>query len=109
MNIDISKIKFEEKVYDNILHEFTLYFIAPKDLVNDRYPEADHSTISLELMTGTTMISPTKNGTDYHWSDIKLDDDTIDGLIHLYGLNVLSKYGLHTNKEVNKNAERRSH
>lgn len=86
MNIDISKIKFEE-AYDNTpFHEFTLYFIAPKDLVKDRYPEADHSTISLELTTETTMISPTKNGVDYDWSDIKFDEDTIDGLIRLYVL-----------------------
>lgn len=86
MNIDISKIKFEEEVYDDLLYEFTLYFIAPKDLVKDRYPEADHSTISLELTTETTMISPTKNGVDYHWSDIKFDEGTIDGLIRLYVL-----------------------
>lgn len=106
MNIDISKIKFEE-AYDNApFEEFTLYFIAPKDLVKDKYPEAEYSTISLELTTRTTMISPTKNGMDYDWSDIKLDDDTMDRLIRLY---VLSKYTLSTHEEVNKNAKRRSH
>ena len=56
MDIDISKIKFEE-AYDNApFDEYTLYFIAPKDLVKDKYPEAEHSTISLELTTRTTMI-----------------------------------------------------
>lgn len=86
MNIDISKIKFEE-AYDNTpFEEYTLYFIAPIDLVKDKYPEAEHSTISLELTTRTAMISPTKNGMDYDWSDIELDNDTIDRLIALYVL-----------------------
>lgn len=83
MDIDISKIKFEE-AYDNApFDEYTLYFIAPKDLVKDKYPEAEHSTISLELTTRTAMISPTKNGMDYDWFDIELDNDTMDRLIAL--------------------------
>ena len=86
MKLDISKIEFEE-AYDNApFEEYTLYFIAPRDLVKDKYPEAEHSTISLELTTRTTMISPTKNGMDYDWSDIKLDNDTMDRLIALYVL-----------------------
>ena len=84
MDIDISKIKFEE-AYDNAqFEECTLYFIAPKDLVKDKYPEAEHYTISLELTTRTAMISPTKNGIDYDWSDVELDNDTIDKLICLW-------------------------
>lgn len=84
MDIDISKIKFEE-AYDNApFQEYTLYFIAPKDLVKDKYPEAEHFTISLELTTRTAMISPTKNGMDYDWSDVELDNDTIDKLICLW-------------------------
>lgn len=84
MDIDISKIKFEE-AYDNApFQEYTLYFIAPKDLVKDKYPEAEHYTISLELTTRTAMISPTKNGIDYDWSDVELDNDTIDKLICLW-------------------------
>ena len=84
MGIDISKIEFEE-AYDNAqFEECTLYFIAPKDLVKDKHPEAEHSTISLELTTRTTMISPTKNGMDYDWYDVELDNDTIDKLIALY-------------------------
>ena len=84
IKLDVSKIKFKE-VYDNApFKEFTLYFIAPIDLVKDKYPEAEHSTISLELTTRTTMISPTKDGVDYDWYDIELDNDTIDRLIALY-------------------------
>lgn len=84
--LDISKIEFEE-AYDNTpFKEYTLYFIAPRDLVKDKYPEAEHSTISLELTTRTTMISPTKDGIDYDWSDIELDNDTMDRLIALYVL-----------------------
>lgn len=84
MKLDISKIEFEE-AYDNTpFQEYTLYFIAPRDLVKDKYPEAEHSTISLELTTRTTMISPTKDGVDYDWYDIELDNGTIDRLIALY-------------------------
>lgn len=37
MNLDISKVKFEE-AYDNTpFEEYTLYFIAPKDLVKDKH------------------------------------------------------------------------
>ena len=86
MDIDISKIKFEEDYDNELFDEHTLYFIAPKDLVKDKYPEAEHSTISLELTTRTIMISPTKDGMDYDWSDIELDNDTIDRLIALYVL-----------------------
>ena len=84
MKLDISKIEFEE-AYDNTpFQEYTLYFIAPRDLVKNKYPEAEHSTISLELTTRTTMISPTKDGVDYDWYDIEFDNDTIGRLIALY-------------------------
>ena len=53
MNLDISKVKFEE-AYDNTpFEEHTLYFIAPKDLVKDKHPEADYSTIF--LVSGITL------------------------------------------------------
>lgn len=83
IKLDISKIEFEEAYDDALFEEYILYFIAPKDLVKDKYPEAEHSTISLELTTRTAMISPTKNGMDYDWSDIELDNDTMDKLLAL--------------------------
>ena len=94
--LDISKIDFEEAYDKAQFKEHTLYFIAPRELVKDKYPEAEHSTISLELTTRTAMISPTKNGTDYDWSDIKLDNDTMDRLIALYVL--------HKTRKENNNA-----
>lgn len=94
--LDISKIDFEE-AYDNAqFKEHTLYFTAPRDLVKDKHPEAEHSTISLELTTRTAMISPTKSGTNYDWSAIKLDNDTMDRLISLYVL--------HKTRKENNNA-----
>ena len=83
MKLDISEIEFEEAYDSDKTGEYTLYFIAPRDLVKDKHPAAEHSTISLELHTRTVMITPTKHGVDYDWSDIDLDDDTIDGLIAL--------------------------
>lgn len=91
MNIDISKIKFEE-FYNNMpFEEYTLYFFAPKDLVKDKHPEAEHSTISLEIINRTAMISPTKDGIDYDWYDIELDNNTMDELIALYASHVRQK------------------
>lgn len=93
----IPEIEFEE-AYDNTpFEEYTLYFTAPGDLVKDKHPEAEGSTISLGLMTYTTMISPIKKGTNYDWDYIELDSDTIDKLIALYKL--------HENRKENKNAE----
>lgn len=86
IKLDISKIEFEEAYDDALFKEYILFFIAPKDLVKDKYPEAEHFTISLELTTRTAMISPTKNGMEYDWSDIELDNDTMDKLIALYVL-----------------------
>lgn len=91
MNIDISKIKFEE-FYNNMpFEEYTLYFIAPKNLVKDKHPEAEHSTISLDIISRTAMISPTKDGIDYDWYDIELDNNTMDELIALYASHVRPK------------------
>ena len=95
--LDISKIDFEQAYNKIPFKECMLYFIAPRELVKDKYPEAEHSTISLELTTRTAMISPTKNGMDYDWSDIKLDNDTMDRLIALYVL--------HKTRKENNDAE----
>ena len=51
MNFELDQVYLEE-VYDNTEYgTTTLYFIAPKDLLGDSYPEAIHSEISLEFPT----------------------------------------------------------
>ena len=87
MDIDISKFKFEER-FESALGYTVLYFIAPKDLVADRYPEAEHATICIEWSDSdkemdnySVTISPTKDGEDYDWTPIELDVHDVEQLI----------------------------
>ena len=87
MKVDISKIEFEESYIDTD-GNIVLYFIAPKELVSDKFPEAEHSTISIiyhaydkDLDNCFTEISPTTDGLDYEWSLIDLEKDDIRQLI----------------------------
>ena len=87
MKVDISKIEFEESYIDTV-GNIVLYFIAPKELVSDKFPEAEHSTISITYHTSDmyldncfTEISPTTDGSDYDWSLIDLEKDDIRQLI----------------------------
>lgn len=91
-NIDISKVKFEERYESKEYGTVTLYFTAPKE---GRFPEAVHSVISVEYPTNhmeaiyaTVMMSPTKtdadgNSEDYDWFDIELLPSEIELLMEL--------------------------
>lgn len=87
MNIDISKVEFEERVEDS-LGNIVAYFIAPKEFLGDKYTEAEHSTISIEwndcgkdMSAYTAMISPTKDGEDYDWLPLDLDISEVEQLV----------------------------
>lgn len=87
MDIDISKFEFEER-FESALGYTVLYFIAPKDLVADRYPEAEHATVCIEWSDSdkemdnySVTISPTKDGEDYDWMPFELDADDVEQLI----------------------------
>ena len=87
MNIDISKVEFEERVEDS-LGNTVAYFIAPKEFLGDKHPEAEHSTISIEwndcdkdMSAYTAMISPTKDGEDYDWMPFDLDISEVELLL----------------------------
>ena len=87
MDIDISKFEFEER-FESALGYTVLYFIAPKDLVADRYPEAEHATVCIEWSDSdkemdnySVTISPTKDGEDYDWTPFELDADDVEQLI----------------------------
>lgn len=86
MTIDISKLEFEERVDSEVYGTTTLYFIGPKELLGDEYPEAESAEIRVEFDTNnlldsdfypTTMISPTKDGLDYDWNDLYIDDAAV--------------------------------
>jgi hypothetical protein len=93
--VDISKIKYEDRYECEEYNTTTLYFIAPKELLNDKYPEAVHSEISVEYPThkpeacaSRVMITPTRkcgdnDYEDYDWFDIDLPLEHIEALINL--------------------------
>ena len=72
----------------------TGYFIIDKSLLEElcpgRYPEAEHGEISIEYPTddpqaymAMVMVSPTKDGSDYDWTDINLPYEIIDVLVNI--------------------------
>ena len=86
-DIDISKFEFEER-FESALGYTVLYFIAPKELIADRYPEAEHATVCIEWSDSdkemdnySVTISPTKDGEDYDWMPFELDVSDVEQLI----------------------------
>lgn len=85
MNINISEIKYEE-TFAGLYGDVTHYFIAPKKLVEDNYPDCDHATISIERDDRggyTCMISPNVDNLDYDWEYFDLDNECADALMEL--------------------------
>ena len=85
MTINISEIKYEE-TFVGLYGDVTHYFIAPKELVEDNYPDCDHATISIERDNCgryTYMISPTAGNLDYDWKYLDLDNECADALMKL--------------------------
>lgn len=84
-----TRIVFEEKAVSEEYGTTTLYFLAPKEMLNGKYPEAEHMTISVEFPTATpeacfakVMFSPAKDGEDYDWFDADLSYEDISELIN---------------------------
>ena len=85
MTINISEIKYEE-TFVGLYGDVTHYFIAPKELVEDNYPDCDHATISIERDGRggyTCMISPTAGNLDYDWKYFDLDNECADALMKI--------------------------
>lgn len=87
IGIDTSNFEFEEH-FQSGLGYTVLYFIAPKDLVADKYPDAECATICIEWIESdkemdncSVTISPTKNGEDYDWMPFELDTHDVKQLI----------------------------
>ena len=90
------RIKFEEKYEDEEYGTTTLYFIAPKEMLDGKYPEAEHAEISIEFPTANpepayaiVEMSPTKydeeseSYTDFDWFDVSLPYGEIEELMAL--------------------------
>ena len=50
LNIDISDLELEERYYSELYKTTTLFFIGPKEILNDKYPEAESTEISVEFI-----------------------------------------------------------
>lgn len=90
------RIKFDESYISEEWGTITLYFIAPKEMLNGKYPEAESMEISIECPKeyidaryATVMFSPTKYDeeedcyTDYDWFSVNLSYEEIEKLIKL--------------------------
>ena len=85
MTINISEIQYEE-TFVGLYGDVTHYFIAPKKLIEDNYPDCDHATISIERDDRggyTCMISPTAGSLDYDWKYFDLDNECADALMKM--------------------------
>lgn len=91
-----NRIKLEDKYASDEYGTTTLYFIAPKEMLNGKYPEATSMEISVEFPTArpeanyaSVMFSPTKYNeeedgyTDYDWYDVDMPYEDIEALIAL--------------------------
>ena len=91
-----ARIKFEESYVSEEYGTITLYFIAPTEMLNGEYPEAECMTISVECPReyispsyATVMFSPTKYDedeeaySDYDWFDVDMSYEDIEALIEL--------------------------
>ena len=95
-DFDINKVRFEEAYKDQRDGATMLFFIAPKEWLNGRYPEVIHAELVLAYYVPgfqktdySTMMSPTRvnnNGDieDYDWFDVELRPSEVDALIDLY-------------------------
>lgn len=76
MGIDISKFEFEEFV--STPDGGTFYFTGPKEFLPNPIIEADYAEIAIQFWRSlpnvyATRISPTKDCSDYDWTDICVD------------------------------------
>lgn len=97
--VDLSKIQLDDQYEyqtENIFFR-NFWFIAPKELLGDKYPEAEHATIAISYSPDIPskvcpnhiigcQISPTKDGIDYDWKDFDLDYETIMKLLKMAGI-----------------------
>ena len=106
-NLDLTKLTFEEYNINPTFGTTTVYFVGPKELLGDKYSEAEHATVLLEFNTNNPygaypeiMISPTKEGYDYDWSYVYIENlSKINNFINT-GLSYINK---NINEMENKN------
>ena len=98
----MENIRFDERYDDEYHGETTLYFIAPKEMLDNffpkgKYPDAISMEISIEVPTNNieaenalVSISPTKKTEDgygdYDWTDVDIPLEEIEALLRKAGI-----------------------
>ena len=84
----LRKIQVEDVIRNEAFKTETVYFTVPKTISVAMYPDADCATISVEYPVGKkrakyaqTMISPTKDGSDYDWDYLDPPFEVIEELL----------------------------
>lgn len=92
----LNDIKLEDIVKSVEYKSTTLYFIGPVELLEGKYPDALHSTISIEFPDGqcepayaSVMVTPTRKEVDgamvdYDWVTVDWPDSVIGQLLDQY-------------------------
>ena len=95
INIDIyiSQIELREWYINETYNTITLYFTAPKEMLNNKYPEAEFMTISVEFpidhqeaCCAGVSCSPTRyifeedSYVDYDWFDMDISYEDVEKL-----------------------------
>ncbi len=92
--MDTTGIRLNDS-YDNDEYKTrTLYFDAPKSLLDGRYPEADAAEISVEFPIDSpetkncsVSLSPVKDGSSYDWTDWDIPYEDVEKLLDLASRN----------------------
>lgn len=90
-DFDVSKLTFDEAVINKNFGTIILYFTAPKEWVEKEHPKAESAEICVEMPLNRmkpdwafVMISPTKDGTDYEWTDLDIPESAVEKMIAMY-------------------------
>lgn len=80
MKLDTSKLIFDGYWKSVLFDEVTVYFIATKELVGDRFGDAARIMVTYSEHDPYNccpefMISPTQDGEAYDWDFLDLDND----------------------------------
>lgn len=94
-----TQFTYDESYVSDTFETTTGYFMIDKNFLEElrpgQYPEAEHGEIAVEYPTdcpeasaATVMASPTKDGSDYDWTDVDLPSEIIEVLINITEMHV---------------------
>ena len=94
-----TQFTYDESYVSDIFETTTGYFMIDKNFLEElrpgQYPEAEHGEISVEYPTdcpeasvATVTVSPTKDGSDYDWTDIELPSEIVEVLVNMTEMHV---------------------